>query len=206
MDGYQFVAAIIASVAQIIDSLALPGALVAIFWIFRAQIGAMLPELRSLRHIKTPWGEASFAEDLEEAARTSARIASPDEAEDEGQKAATRPITIQEMAEASPASVVLMSWEQVETLIMRLASASHLLVIGPEDEISGLIDAFFEKGTLSVELATLLRDLRNLRNKAAHGRVLDRLRTEEAMSYYRLSNKACAQLAELVDQQHLAKN
>ncbi|HZX81063.1 MAG TPA: hypothetical protein VFE72_08950 [Lysobacter sp.] len=157
MDVLEFIAAMT-------KALAWPVALVAIFLVLRRHLVARLPELESLEwkdfHLRFGRRVHQLAAEAQ-AALDPAEIASAPSIDGEARR--------RRLAEISPRAAILEAWIELEgaaAVALRRRGAAI-----PQRELqqpSRLADALISSGLLGAGQATLLSELRRLRNAAAH--------------------------------------
>ncbi len=157
MDGYQFAASLIQSLV----SLAWPAALVVCVWLFRAQLAALLPNLR----VKHKDWEISFR--LHEAEKAAAKLP----AAAGGSQAPPTPeekSRFQQIAKLSPRAAILEMRASLEEAVRSFADAVGMPNISPYINYASLIRSLRKNDLIDANTSALLDDLRAVGNAAAH--------------------------------------
>ena len=148
--------------ASVIDSLAWPSAMILLVFVLRKPIKVLLPLLQRLKYKEL---ELEFGKQVGEIREEVAREISDETylASSTDESSATV-----RLAEVSPRSAVLEAWREVE-----LAALDAARTIGGESMQNKTltyqaIRLLEERQSLDRNLISLLRDLRGLRNQAAH--------------------------------------
>lgn len=180
-------------IAELVKALGWPVAVVIIVLVLRRPIAALIPLLQRLKYkdLELEFGRAVEeikAEAVHELPPSTTHKALPTGTEER----------ITKLAEISPRAAVLEAWRTVENLLMQIAQRRL-----PPDEGGKLIPyktiSLLERDeTLSPGLGSLLRDLRGLRNQAAHAPDFA-LSLESALEYASLAERAVQQLSGLID-------
>lgn len=164
--------------ASAISSLAWPVAAVIIAAIFQKQIAGLLAKIRKLN-----WGDASveLSEQLDRAEDKSRDVPGdlavdltlPDE-------------RFQQLIAISPSAAILDSWGTIERLLHQLGNDMGL---SPKELRNPIVigNNLLHQKHISFAVFEMLRDLRGIRNAAAHQRAVT---TTDALRFYELAEKA----------------
>lgn len=157
MDGYQFAASVIRSVV----SLAWPAALVFCVWLFRAQLAALLPNLR----VKHKEWEFSFR--LGEAEKAAAKLP----AEPNALEAPPTPeekSRFEQIAKLSPRAAILEMRATLEEAVRSFADALGMPNASPYVSYASLVRNLRKNDLIDANTSAVLDDLRAVGNAAAH--------------------------------------
>ena len=150
---------ILTFISSLIDSVAWPAAVVFLVFLLRSPLGRLLPLVSSLKYKDL---ELQFGNQLK-------RINDADlPQKDHRQRLPLESQRVNRLAELSPRAAVLESWVNVE--LAALGAARSLM----QDEVRSktlsyqAIRALERSGRLDPTAVSMLRDLRALRNQAAH--------------------------------------
>ncbi|HUC49151.1 MAG TPA: DUF4145 domain-containing protein [Xanthobacteraceae bacterium] len=157
MDGYQFVASIIGSVV----SLAWPLALIVCVWLFRAQLAALLPNLR----VKHKEWEISFR--LHEAEKAAAKLP-PTTGVSEAPPTPEEKSRLQQIVKLSPRAAILEVRASLEEAVRSFADAIGMKNKDPYTNYASLIRNLRVSDLIDANTSALLDDLRAVGNSAAH--------------------------------------
>ena len=149
-------------IATVIGSLAWPSAVVLLVLALRKPIKELLPLLQRVKYKEF---ELEFGRRVEEVGEEVARELP---AETVAALPADGSSTFTRLAEISPRSAVLEAWADVELAALDAASVLGVKSIRSKTLTSQAIHLLEQQGSLSRNVINLLRDLRALRNKAAH--------------------------------------
>ena len=171
MDNYQFVAALV-------SSLAWPVAVVIVAVVFRRPIGEMIGRLE---HVKAPMFEGW----AKVATETRAALATTPTGTIKVEVKGSLSEKFADLAMTSPTGAVVIAWIEVEKLLTAKMVAAGL----PEMKVSGvrLADAALQAGLVSRETSEAIRGLATLRNLAAHGRS-DNMDRDRALDFLALAD------------------
>jgi hypothetical protein len=151
-------------VAECVKALAWPGSVLVIVLILRRPLTQLLP---LLQRIKWKDFEAEFGEGLQEAKNSVQVVLAPEDTrllpapEEQGRLA--------KLAELSPRAAILEAWTTLEAEAIQYAR-THYEVGGlpPSMELPHAMRTLQEASAFPVPLRQVFRDLRALRNQAAH--------------------------------------
>jgi len=175
---------ILTFLAQIAAALGWPVAIIIIVLILRRPIASLIPLLQRLKYkdLELEFGrrieeiKAEVAEELPHASEVKALPPAPD-------------ISIVQLARVSPRAAVLESWLSVEDTVVRLARKE---VLPEAEEYHRLLPqraiALLERSGKLKNVIPILKDLRGLRNQAAHAPDFA-LSTESAVEYATLTER-----------------
>lgn len=164
--------------ASAIGSLAWPVAAVIIAALFHKQIADLLAKIRKLN-----WGDASveLSEQLDRVEDKSREVPG-DPAVD-----LTLPdVRFQQLIAISPSAAILDSWGTIERLLYQLGNDMNL---GSKEMRSPIVigNSLLHQQHITPAVFEMLRDLRGIRNAAAHQREVT---TTDALRFYELADKA----------------
>lgn len=165
-------------IASLVDSLAWPGLIAYLVFLFKGPLSALLNRLSSFKYKEL---EAEFRETLAEIEMPQKEL---------GQLAPTQishaeSVTLAELADTSPRAAVMESWIRIER-----ATAKFLESIGLDKRMSyqGLRRLPSEHLSRIEHILTPYQELRLLRNKAVHGVDAD-LSPKLAKEYIEVASK-----------------
>lgn len=164
--------------ASAIGSLAWPVAAIIIAAIFHKQIAGLLAKIRKLN-----WGDASveLSEQLDRVEDKSRGVPG-DPAVD-----LTLPdVRFQQLIAISPSAAILDSWGTIERLLYQLGNDMNL---GSNEMRNPIVigNSLLHQQHITPAVFEMLRDLRGIRNAAAHQREVT---TTDALRFYELADKA----------------
>ena len=167
----------------LVQALAWPLTVLIVAALFRRQLAGIVGALTSL---KFAGAEATFERKLEEAAEITKVIEPPDNASD---ASVGVPNTLIDKAQVAPVGAIMEAWKAVEDTARELALASGVEPNNTEMRKYYNLESVLAKGGLlpPAELETF-RELRLLRNRAAHSRD-DILSTDQAERYVDLADR-----------------
>lgn len=179
-------------IAEIVKAVAWPVACVTIVLIFRAPLLRLLP---TLARIKFRDFELEFNKELEASRRLAEKarlppVPEPIIVEEFRFNELAPPGSLARLAETSPKTAITEAWRFLEQAIHERVRASGLK---PDRNPMQLIEQLRTLNVLEAEGLQLLRNLRDLRNRAAH--VGDLLVTsEQAVDFVQLASRLSAAL------------
>lgn len=161
-------------VSKLIDSLAWPLVALVFGLIFRKKLLDMIP---AIRKIKAGPLEAEFELSAKEIRIDAAEVAikskatkvgGPETQREEGRKEIVESLL---SARNDPAGIILEGWSRVDGELFRLG---HKLgdIVDPLTSTTKVYESVMSSGVLSFETSRLIRELRDLRNKVAHVKVI----------------------------------
>jgi hypothetical protein len=155
-------------VSSLVSSLAWPIAACAIAFLFRTEIRRLIGNIRRLR---TPVGDVDFEERVEEATERAEDLELP----------VTEPTSATQTS-ASPREAILTAWIEIETALRIVATRLNL----PGDPFNStrVLTQLRRRELANEEVLGLIRELRALRNRAAHES--DFSISEDAVGNYQL--------------------
>ena len=175
-------------IADVIDSLAWPAALVAVVYILRAELKGALRTLQSLK-LKYKDLEAEFRRTVDEAQSLA----------DEGQLPKVGEITgdielvnLVELARISPRSAVIEGWLRVSHELRALGERHGVTQTGPG--LRSIARPLQDQGIVSDAVFELIENLGKLRNQAAHLEEKFQIEPEDASRYIELAERVAAVL------------
>lgn len=180
MDGYQFTASIVQSLA----SMAWPAALVTAVWLFRERITALLPLLR----LKYKDLDVSFR--LDQAEKEAEALKTP-EAERAPERTPEETNKFERLVTLSPSAAVIDRSRELEDAVETFAISVGMT----RTRMRGLLDWTRElrkHGLIDHATSALLDDLRAVRNAAAHGGDVN-ISREDALRFGALADKLIQQ-------------
>jgi hypothetical protein len=179
-------------VAEIVKALAWPVTTLAIVAILRRPLAQLIPLLQRFKYKDF---EFEFGRKIAEA-KAEVALALPDTATAKALPSAQESRLVQ-LAEISPRAAVLEAFTSVEIAAI---SAAHRLGMAkgfPQTLTFRALQFLEEGGRMDPALVTLLRDLRALRNQAAHAPEFA-LTTDAAIQYVQLSQTAIDKLSSII--------
>jgi uncharacterized protein DUF4145 len=186
MNGYGLTAAIFQSVV----SLGWPIAFVAVAWIFKKELKALLPRLR----LKYKDMDVSFR--LDEAEKEAQNLPASTQASESPPPTPEERNKFEKLAELSPRSAILELYSELEDAIQTFAIAIGLVQEGahrPHWAVRrSVIRKLRQHELIDSTTAALLDDLRAIRNNAAHNPDV-MLTTEDALRFRELTEKLVRQ-------------
>ena len=180
-------------IVQLLDAIAWPAALVFIILLFRRPIIGLIPRLRSARykHFELDFGKK--LNELESQAER-AELPEPDERPAEVYKSpneSTFRDYIETLAPISPRMAVAEAWRHVELTLRDAASGRGQPVPRGMTSLSRQLEL---GGILPRDAASIVRDLRPLRNKAIHDHEFE-LDPDQAIEFGALAERVVASIA-----------
>jgi hypothetical protein len=177
--------------ASVISSLAWPVAMVVLGFVFKEQFKALL---QKVRHAKGVGIELDFAEDVKRIVMEAEQVKQEEISIDGGPAVDTGVVDdkdkLYEILRERPSALILDAWRDVEKSVQDVMTAIGIEATTvqrknvPPTLWAGLLQ---RNGVLSHEEATLIADLRTLRNKVAHA--LDWEPTaSDALDYHRTAS------------------
>jgi hypothetical protein len=178
-----------AFIASLTGSLAWPVAVLAIFFLLRKHIAALLPLLRELKYKDV---QLTFGERVRElAAEVVDVLPEPAETPALGEGELSH---LERLGRLSPRAAILEAWIPVEQAALKLAVARGItLTRDARVAARGVAEALARAGAISEEEAMLFNALRRLRNEAAHAVEFTTPRDSVA-EYIELSQRLAAAL------------
>lgn len=156
-------------ISSLIESVSWPIAAFAIAFLFRAQIRKLIDRIKKLS-----MGDHSvdFSEKLDEAEAEAVTVI-PAAAAPESEGLQLPDPRTQQLIALSPAAAVLDSWRVIERKTLKMAEPFYSGTSPNRDGkrvvmFRGAVKSLFENGMISSSTYTLLLDLQQLRNAAAH--------------------------------------
>ncbi len=151
-------------IAQIIDSVIWPGVIVFAIWLLKDKLGELLPRLKKLKHKET---EIEFAEKITELVSERSEESQPSVVA-ESRESEEQFEFLMKLSDISPRSAVLEAFRTLE-----LASEKAVIKAYPEFEAKDVrhpmqVQKLLKSKVLEPEQYHRIRELRMLRNKAAH--------------------------------------
>lgn len=172
----------LAFIASLADSVAWPAAVVAIVLALKKPLARLIPNLRQLQYKDI---RVDFGKKLEEMEAEADRAELPEQAEPPASLGTqdVYPRTFQEyvarIAETSPRAAIAEAWRFVETTLHQIAEEQDL----PQPNSAAAIEHFLKRHEgIPPATANLLRELRQLRNRAVHAGDFE-LTSEQAREY-----------------------
>jgi len=180
-------------VSKLIDSLAWPLAALVLGLVFRRKLLDLIP---AIRKFKAGPLEAEFELAAKEIRVSAAEVSAKSEAtkggEPESQREEGRKEIVESLlsARSDPAGMILEGWSKVDGELFRLG---HQLgdIVDPLTSTAKVYESVMSSGVLPFETTRLVRELRDLRNKVAHVKVVP---TSEAAQDYVLAVDRVIQL------------
>jgi hypothetical protein len=167
-------------IASLISSLAWPGAVVVLAFLFRAPLSALIGRIRSAKGYGVEVGFEKAAEEVRADAAAAVKPAEP-EGTERAREEPLRPVEV--YPGADPTYTVISSWREVEEAIRALAKRAQ--VVKPID--LNKYPAFFlakllaDAGVVNGSYYKSVQGLSDLRNAVAHG--LQRTTYDEAVAF-----------------------
>jgi len=178
-------------VSKLVESLAWPVVALVLGLVFRRKLVALIPTLRKL---KAGPVEAEFELAAKQVLANAEEVQSQEPAEVvtpvTGQVAGSDRQVIAKLREArsDPAGAILEGWAKVDGELFRLGLQMGT-VVDPLENTGKVYNAVMASGILPAQTTSLVRELRELRNKVAHVKVHP---TPEAAQDYLLAvDRAC---------------
>lgn len=174
---------------QLIDIVAWPTTILLVVWLARKQVRLLLPLIQRIKYKEF---EVEFSE----------RIAQLNEDIGENPSPDTRTAEVSEivssLADISPASAIIEAWKALEQAARD--KVEELLPRGEtfKDPLRRPTDYLDFKGALIPSTAAALRELRILRNDAAHANVSD-LSREDVINYANVASRIQAQIEAIAE-------
>lgn len=162
-------------ISSLVGSLAWPLAAVAIALMFRSQIAALLAKVRKLS-----WGDSSveLAEQLDKVEDNSRAV-------EPSLEAAVPDQRFQQLLAISPSAAILDAWGTVERMLYQVGTDQNLEAKILTQPLR-IMDSLARNETISPTIYEMLRDLRNVRNSAAHQQEVT---VADAIRFHDLSEK-----------------
>jgi len=156
-------------ISSLIESVSWPIAAFAIAFLFRAQIRKLIDRIRKL---SVGENSVDFGEKLDEAEAEAVTVI-PAATTPEPKVAPLPDLRTQQLIALAPAAAVLDSWRVIERKTLKMAEPYYSGSSPNRDgkrmlTFRGAVKALFESGVISSSTYTLLLDLQQLRNAAAH--------------------------------------
>jgi hypothetical protein len=151
-------------IAQIVESVIWPGVIIFAIWLLRDKLGELLPRLKKLKHKET---EIEFAEKITELVSEGAERAQPSIVA-KSRESEVQFEFLMKLSDISPRSAVIEAFRALES-----ASEKAVIKAYPEFEAKDVrnpmqIQKLLKNKVLEPEQYHRIRELRILRNKAAH--------------------------------------
>jgi len=183
----------LAFVASIVESLAWPVGVVASLFLLRRSIRGLVDRMHSLEvgNIKmSAVGEAMFR--LEEKAEEANIPTVPSSSRDTTAEFPTRSEAlleqVEEISKASPSAAIVFAWTEVEKALVRYVRESLPAEPSPErNRVTTNLNMLLEHQKIDQSSYGLLRDMREVRNRAAHPSDNAPVTTDEALEYGKLA-------------------
>jgi len=182
---------ILTFVAEIVKALAWPLATIVIVTIFRRPLTQLLPLLRRVKYGDL---EAEFERKIEEAKSEAAAVL-PEVTRKALAPSADETRLIQ-LSEISPRAAVLEAFTGVELAAISAARKLGMPKAFPRTLTYRALTFLEESGKVDHQLVTLLRDLRGLRNQAAHAPEFG-LTTDAALQYVQIAEAVIGRLNQI---------
>lgn len=170
-------------VARIVEAVAWPIAAILIAWWFRGHIAKLLGSLKALSYGDA---RAEFGEELSEAEGKIEEVPLPPSVTPTTQVVQPQGNTenalfpqFETLAQVSPNAAVLDIWSDVYSRVKAVASLHGI----EARNATGILSALSMKGTLERVVISLLNDLRQMRNVAAHSDKGKELTLSDAIRY-----------------------
>lgn len=162
-------------ISSLVGSLAWPLAAVIIALMFKSQIAALLAKVRKLS-----WGDSSveLAEQLDKAEDKARAVEPAEEPPLPDQR-------FQQLLAISPSAAILDTWGTVERMLYQVGSDHNLDQRGLAQP-NKIMDSLVKNGKIAPHIYEMLRDLRGIRNAAAHQKEVT---ASDAIRFYDLSEK-----------------
>lgn len=170
---------------SLIESLAWPVAIVIVILTMRGPIARLLPELRELQYKDL---RVEFGKKLEEIEAHAERAQLPERSEEpvllSGEDyPKTFPEYVARIAEISPRAAIAEAWRFVEVVLNEIAEQHNL---PPPNSLPAIEHFLRRHGHVPEATTQLLRELRQLRNRAVHAGDFE-LTSEQAREYGELA-------------------
>ena len=173
-------------VSAIIESLAWPSAVVIAAMMFKSELKALLQRLRSGKVLGTEWDFGDGIQKLEEGrakvedhAKVTTEQEAPTVEKAQNVYGDDRMLMLAQEANSNPSYTILTAWEVVRGAardllgtIRSYPSEDRSLPSGTDE--SRMLRASEKQGLVSPGLADIYDELRNLRNRVAHGQQIPR--------------------------------
>jgi len=180
-------------VSKLIDSLAWPLVALMLGLVFRRKLLDLIP---AIRKFKAGPLEAEFELAAKEIRVSAAEVSAKSKATKGGESEAQREEGRKEIVESllsarnDPAGMILEGWSKVDGELFRLG---HQLgdIVDPLTSSTKVYESVMSSGVLPFETSRLVRELRDLRNKVAHVKVVP---TSDAAQDYVLAVDRVIQL------------
>lgn len=172
-------------IVQMTQSLAWPLVVLIVSLVFK---NSLVDALEHLASLKLPGGvEATFEREIKAVEVTAEEIEPP---KDNVAKANQAKITsLIEMAATSPTGAIVEAWKEVEAAARRVAETSGISLTATPSRPYFNLQSFLQRNELLPPAEIdMFRELRLLRNRAAHSQDAD-ITTEHARRYVRLAEK-----------------
>jgi hypothetical protein len=161
MNGFQFA-------SSLVSSLVWPLVVIVLVVIFRKQLAGLIGRITSYKGMGQELTFGDRLADAENSVEEAARSASIDKGEAE--QIETGPNPLAREADANPSFVVIRSWEQVVSALNDLAGAALPGRYMPSRGFSSSLLRELQKvGLVNPDFVTAVMELRDLRNRVAHG-------------------------------------
>lgn len=177
---------------EVVKALAWPVVVLIIAMVLRKPLVALIPTLSRFRYKGL---EAEFGNKLKEIGASFEKeiVTIPKEAEAKAEEEQKRDHwTIDEIVESiapiSPRAAILLAWFEVERIIRQTVTSPDWFGMPEPRSFPGFVKVLQEKDVLSENVASLLYDLRSLRNQAAHESDFN-LEPDKAIEYSRLARR-----------------
>jgi hypothetical protein len=187
-------------IANLIDSIAWPLALISILFIFRKSI---IKILSSIKWFKYHDLEIRLEEEISELKETTKEYARIERDSKETEEAAIDE-KIKEVAKVSPSASILLAWNEVEKEIKNVSSNSKLGkdIKNFKSPFSNIV-MLFRNGYINETTFVLLNKLRSIRNQVAHTNVdLLNLDFDSAIDYGNMARIARRSIKNIIKTTH----
>lgn len=179
-------------VARFVEAVAWPVAVLVMMSVLRKPLGSLIPFLQRLKYKDLELEFGRQIEEVRQEVQAELPVAAPDRAI---QASAAAESLSERLAELSPRSAVLEAWRQIEDALLRAAQRRQAQVRWRQGEPPLWVIKGLERAQiLDPSKVGILRDLRALRNSAAHGPDFA-LSKDSAIEYARVA----AQLVEYLN-------
>lgn len=161
MNGLQFA-------SSLISSLVWPMVALVLVAVFRKPLADLIGRIKSYKGLGQELTFGDRLADAENSVEEAARSSPIDKGESEQIESKPSPLTRE--AEANPSFVIIRSWELVASALSDLVGAT-IVMHGNRSAVfsAALLEPLQRAGFVSTETAVAVRELRELRNKVAHG-------------------------------------
>lgn len=173
-------------ITKLVDALAWPVVALVLGLVFRRKLLALIP---TLRRLKAGPVEAEFELAAKQALANAEEVQTPSPAETPTRLAESgtskNQLVIAKLREArgDPAGAILEGWAKVDGELFRLGLQTGT-VVDPLENTGKVYSAVISSGILPAQTASLVKELRDLRNQVAHVKVAP---TSEAAQDYLLA-------------------